>query len=182
MIFNELHINLKDGRKAVLRSPRKDDAQAFIDYMKVTAGETTFLLREPEEIMLTLEQEEAFLENAANAPRRMMLSAFVDGRLAGNAALNPVMPFMRYTHRCAIAISLYQEFTGLGLGKIMLEKILETAKNEGYEQAELTVVATNEKAIALYEKLGFVRYGTQPHSMKMKDGSYQDELFMVKYL
>ena len=182
MIFNELHIQLKDGRECVLRSPRKDDAQAFIDYMIVTAGETPFLLREPEEISLTLEQEEAFLENAAGAPGRMMISAFVDGRLAGNAALDPVAPFMRYTHRCSLAISLYQEFTGLGIGRLLMEAILGEAKKAGYEQAELTTVSTNTAAQALYEKLGFVKYGTQPHSRKMKDGSYQDELFMVKYL
>lgn len=182
MLFSPISIALKDGREAILRSPDKTDAQAFIDYMVTTAGETPYLLRAPEEISLTLEQEEAFLENALAAPRRLMLSAFVDGRLAGNAAMNPVSPFMRYKHRCTLAISLYQEFTGLGLGKAMLETILKAAKSAGYEQAELTTVSTNASARALYAKLGFVEYGTQPHSRKMEDGSYQDEIFMVKTL
>lgn len=182
MFFSPIHIKLKDGRDCILRSPEKGDARAFIDYMKTTAGETPFLLREPEEIVITCEQEEAFLENAKAAPGRMMLSAFVDGRLAGNAAMNPVSPFMRYTHRCTLAISLYQEFTGLGLGKALLNIILDEAKKAGYEQAELTTVSTNTSAKALYEKLGFVRYGIQPHSRKMKDGSFQDEIFMVKML
>ena len=182
MLISPVHIQLKDGRECILRSPEKGDAAAFVDYMKVTAGESPFLLREPEEISLTVEQEEAFLENAAAAPRRAFLSAFVDGRLAGNAAMNPVAPFMRYTHRCTLAISLYQEFTGLGIGKALMQTILDEAKKAGYEQAELTTVSTNTAAKALYEKLGFVQYGVQPHSRKMKDGSNQDEIFMVKML
>lgn len=182
MHFSPVKIILKDGREAILRSPDKNDAQAFIDYMKITAAETPYLLREPEEFSLTPEQEETFIENALAASGRLMLSAFVDGRLAGSAAMNPVSPFMRYKHRCTLAISLYQEFTGLGLGRAMLEAILEVAKSYGYEQAELTTVSTNASAKALYSKLGFVEYGTQPHSRKMKDGSYQDEIFMVKML
>lgn len=182
MIFPPIHIKLKDGRNCILRSPEKSDAAAFIDYMKVTAAESPFLLREPEEISITVEQEETLLENAAAAPRRAFISAFVDGRLAGNAAMNPVSPFMRYTHRCTLAISLYQEFTGLGIGKALMQAILDAAKKAGYEQAELTTVSTNTAAKYLYEKLGFVRHGVQPHSRKMKDGSYQDEIFMVKTL
>lgn len=64
----------------------------------------------------------------------------------------------------------------------MLENALMVAKEMGYEQAELEVIADNKNAISLYEKLGFVRYGTFPDNMKYSDGSYADAFWMMKKL
>ena len=62
----------------------------------------------------------------------------------------------------------------------MLEMVLDIAKKAGYEQAELEVIANNKPAIALYEKLGFQKYGTFPDNMKYADGSYVDAYWMMK--
>ena len=61
MRINEKNITLKGRRNGILRNPQPSDARALIEYMKVTAGETPFILRYPEEITTTVEQEEAFL-------------------------------------------------------------------------------------------------------------------------
>ena len=60
--------------------------------------------------------------------------------------------------------------------------ILDIAKKAGYEQAELEVIANNKPAIALYEKLGFQKYGTFPDNMKYADDSYADAYWMMKKL
>ena len=39
----------------------------------------------------------------------------------------------------------------------MLETILRTAKEAGYEQAELEVIADNKNAIALYEIMAYLK-------------------------
>ena len=90
--------------------------------------------------------------------------------------------YKRYRHRCDIAIALYKEYCGLGIGKAMLEIVLDIAEKIGYEQAELEVIASNKSAIALYEKLGFKVYGTFPNNMKYRDGSYADAYWMMKKL
>ena len=64
----------------------------------------------------------------------------------------------------------------------MLETILDTAKSIGYEQAELEVISENRNAIALYEKLGFVKYGIFPDNMKYADGTYVSAEWMMKKL
>ena len=64
----------------------------------------------------------------------------------------------------------------------MLQIVLDLAKNVGYEQAELEVMAENKDAIYLYEKLGFEKYGTFPDNMKFADGSYMDAYWMMKKL
>ena len=64
----------------------------------------------------------------------------------------------------------------------MLQTVLNVAREAGYEQAELEVMAENENAIAMYEKLGFKKYGTFPDNMKYADGSYMDAYWMMKKL
>lgn len=64
----------------------------------------------------------------------------------------------------------------------MLEHVLKTAKESGFEQAELEVISDNKRAIALYEKLGFRKYGSFPDNMKYADGSYASADWMMKKL
>ena len=48
MIIKDIEFKLKDGRTAILRSANEKDAEALIEYMKKSTGETDFLLRTPE--------------------------------------------------------------------------------------------------------------------------------------
>ena len=182
MVFPPKEILLPKGERAVLRSPEPEDADALIRYMKKTTTETPFLLRNPEEIHMTLEEERAFLLRRKESERELMLLAEIHGVHAGSASLSSVSSLQRLRHRCSLAIALYKEYWGLGLGRAMLNTLLEQAVQLGYEQAELQVVTGNERAIALYQSLGFTICGTQPHSMKYPDGSYADEYTMIKPL
>ena len=182
MRFTEKSYTDKNGDTFILRNAELSDAADLIRYLKVTTEETPYLIREPEEVSLTEEQEQNFLQRKIDAERELMLVAIVDGKHVGNCSLMSVGEFNRYRHRCDVAIALYQEYCGRGIGKIMLETILEVAKKLGYEQAELEVIADNETAIALYEKLGFIKYGTFPDNMKYKNGNYADAYWMMKKL
>ena len=88
----------------------------------------------------------------------------------------------RLKHRTSLGIVLYLEYTGLGIGRIMIEEVCKIAKENGIEQVELEVAANNRNAISLYEKLGFEKIATLPNNMKYSDGTYTDVHFMVKYL
>lgn len=172
----------KNGNEFILRNAELTDAPELIRCLRVTTGETPYLIREPEEISLTEEQEQEFIQSKIDAERELLLVAILDGNHVGNCSLMSVGGFRRYRHRCEVAIALYQEYCGRGIGKIMLETILDIAKTLGYEQAELEVIAENENAIALYEKLGFQKFGTFPDNMKYRDGSYVDAYWMMKKL
>ena len=172
----------KTGRIITLRNAEISDADNLITYMKITSFETPFLLREPDEFHLTSEQEECFIQNTIDNPRELMLLATADGCHIGNCSLSGADPFKRYQHRCQIAIALYQKYWGCGIGQMMLSTILSVARELGYEQAELEVMSSNKSAIALYEKLGFKRYGLFPNNMKYSDGSCDDAFWMMKRL
>lgn len=172
----------KLGREIVLRSAGEEDAQTLIDYLRVTSAESPYLIREPEEVTLTLEQERAFLRSVQDSDRELMLLAFLDGAHAGNCSLMSAGSFSRYRHRCSVGIALYKAYWGCGIGRLMMETVLDEAKKLGYEQAELEVAAGNEPAIALYKSLGFQVYGRLPNNMKYQDGTYADMYWMMKKL
>lgn len=172
----------KKGREIELRAAVPSDADALIEYLKVVNVETPFLIREPDECEMSHEDEEKFIQGKLDSEREILLLALADGQLAGNCSIQSLGSFKRLRHRCDVAIALYQEYCGCGIGRIMLETVLELAKKAHYEQAELEVVEGNDNAIVLYEKLGFKRYGTFPSNMKYADGSYRDAYWMMKKL
>ena len=182
MQLTSKEITLKDGTRCLLRTPLPEDAEQCLLYMKAAATETAFMLRYPEEITLTVEEERDFLQKKLDAPGSGFLSAWIDGRLAGNASFYPVGPHLKVLHRAAFGIAIVKEYWGCGLGEILTREILLAAKSAGYEQLELEVVADNARAVKLYEKCGFVRYGTRPNAFLYKDGSYSDEHLMAHKL
>lgn len=182
MRFEPIEIKDKKGRTIILRSAEISDVDDLITYLKVTATETPFLLREPDEVNITKEQEESFIKAVMDADKELMLIATVDGVHVGNCSLMRKSSYKRHSHRCEVAIALYQEFCGVGIGEIMLQMVLDVAKQLGYEQAELEVISDNVGAIALYKKLGFEKYGCFPDSMKYNDGRYVGADWMMKKL
>lgn len=182
MKFNSIQFKDKLGREVILRSAEESDAAALIDYLKITATETPYLIRKSEEVTLTIEQEKSFIKRVKDAEKELLLIAVIDGKHIGNCSLMGIGPYKRYAHRCGIAIALYQEYCGYGIGKIMMQTVLDEAKKLGYEQAELEVISDNKGAIALYEKLGFEKYGSFPKSVRYLDGTYADADWMMKTL
>ena len=120
MIYEPREITCRDGRSCILRSAAVTDANDLIRYLKVTAGETPFLIREPDEISLTPEQEEHFIEGIVKEPRELMLIGTVAGEHVGNCSLMSLGNYERYAHRCSVAIALYQKYCGLRIGREML--------------------------------------------------------------
>ena len=172
----------KSGREVILRNAEIEDAENLVSYLKITTSETPYLIREPEEVTITIEQEQNFIKSKMEAKNELMLIATVEGEHIGNCSLMSIGNYKRYAHRCEVAIALYRKYCGSGIGKLMLETVLDIAKQLGYEQAELEVIAENRNAITLYEKLGFEKCGQLPNNMKYADGTYADAFLMVKKL
>lgn len=180
MRTEDIVLAIKDG-ELLLRNPREEDAGMLIDYLKVTCGESRYLAKEPEEITMTIEEEEAFIRGQNDSENSVMLLGFWNGKYVGNCSLMGKVP-VRYRHRVGMGIALYQEFTGRGIGRAMIGELLKIAGEKGFEQVELEVVTDNERAIHLYRDMGFEICGTLPNNMKYKDGSYADVYWMMKKL
>lgn len=170
-----------DGHELVFRSAVKSDAATLLPYLKRVCGETRFLLREAAECEdLTIEQEEAFIIKHAENERACLILAELDGEYIGNASFDIAGSSRRNRHRADIGIALYLDYTGKGIGKKLFALILELIEECGFESAELTVVSGNTRAIQMYKSFGFVETGRIPNANKYDDGTYSDDIFMVK--
>lgn len=57
-----------------------------------------------------------------------------------------------------LGIGLVDDFQGQGLGRPMMETLLAAARTSGRDGVELTTCLDNERAFALYQKVGFEYY------------------------
>lgn len=108
------------------------------------------------------------------------LVAQVDGRIVASAGLQPVGASLRRSHARALFICIAAEWQGKGLGKRMMQRLLDWADNWTHVlRIELTVHADNEAAMALYKGMGFEVEGRH-RAYSMKNGRLVDAFSMAR--
>lgn len=182
MLIQDKLIMLKDGSTAVLRSPREEDAAQLLELLRITAGETDFLLRAPEECDLTEDQERDWVRDCRESEYVCAIVCEVEGIIAGNCEVR-FNKRLKIRHRASVGIGLKQRYWNLGIGTAMFEELIRIAREkEGVTRMELEFAEGNERGRALYEKMGFQVTGCRPDAFRLKDGSLLDEYMMVKVL
>ena len=185
MIIEEKYITLKDGRRALLRSPMISDAQTLSDFMARISRETDFLLRGADDPVMSVEYEEKFIENNRNSESNAMVCCFIEEesgwRYAASCGVS-YNPRKKIAHRANLGISVLKEFWGLGIGTALMNEAENIARGWGKIQLELEYIEGNSRARALYEKCGFRIAGVHPDAFLMPDGSLCNEYLMIKKL
>ncbi len=181
MIIDEVRFKLRDGREALLRSPKEEDVESTLEYLVVSAGETDFILRYPEECgKYTPEGEKKLFEQKNDSPNEAMIMCVVDGKVVGNCEIS-FFKGMKTKHRASIGIALISEYWNQGIGTKMFEEMIRLAENrEDVLQIELEFVEGNARARHLYEKMGFRITGVRPNAIRLKDGTLLNEYTMIK--
>lgn len=129
-----------------------------------------------EEILNPKFMFEAFIENGS--PDHVMFGAFDEERLIGITGFNR-MARQRAMHRGEIVqVYVDSNYRGQNIAERLIRRALEYAfALDGIEQIQLSVIANNQTAIKLYEKVGFKAFGVQPRYFKVGD-AYLDQQFM----
>jgi ribosomal protein S18 acetylase RimI-like enzyme len=123
------------------------------------------------------EHLQTYIDRIAECP---VFGAFHEGLLVGMAILGVTGRDRAKTRHKVEIWSVYTvpQMRGRGIGRAMLERVIEEARRRGYEAAMLTVASHNAAARRLYEALGFRCYGTEPRHVKLPDGRYVDDDLM----
>ena len=78
-----------------------------------------------------------------------------------------------------VGMMVRTELQGAGIGQRLLEAGIAAARGvKGMEMLTLTVTASNAAAVRLYERAGFIRFGTLPHAIQV-DGQYHAKDHML---
>ena len=106
MTIEPIIVKDKIGRQVLLRAATREDSADLINYLKVTSGEATYLIRDTDEITITLVKEDDFIQDKFNSGRELKILAFVDGKYVGNCAFKKVEASKRSKQRCELAVAL----------------------------------------------------------------------------
>ena len=115
------------------------------------------------------DEEVADLPGKYAAPDGRLFLVFADEKLAGCIALRKLEDEICEMKRLFVR----DEFRGLKIGVLLIEKIIEEAKKIGYKKMRLdTFPAKMGKAVSLYESYGFRQIAPYYHN------PYGETLFM----
>lgn len=97
-----------------------------------------------------------------------------NGEIVGLYILHP-NNVGRCGHICNASYAVKCGLRGQHIGEKLVTHCIEKGKELGYGILQFNaVVKSNEPALRLYKKLGFVQLGIIPGGFLMKDGTYED--------
>ena len=162
----------------MIRPIREADARAFLELSNTLDAESDFRLLEPGERRTTVQEEREIIRRVQESAKDAILVAEVEGRLVGYvAALGG--KHRRNQHVAVVVISVLERYWGQGIGTQLLEALEVRAREQAVHRLELTVMVHNDRAIGLYQKMGFEVEGRRRDALRLGD-RYVDEFCMAK--
>jgi RimJ/RimL family protein N-acetyltransferase len=158
-----------------IRTGTERDAPVIAEAEWATAETPGLLVGQPGEIPV-----EAFVSKiVALAPQGSYWVVEDAGEVIGHAFLE-AMPMVGNSHVYTLNIVVHPGNTGRGVGGALMTHMLDWAQDHrDLRKIELSVRATNARAIALYRKFGFVEEGRLRARVRTLDGAFVDDLAMA---
>ena len=112
----------------------------------------------------------------------MLIAKSKTGELIGTVSLT-INDDEKMRHRGYLwGMYVVPEARNQGIAQALIHELLMRSQQvHALEQIHLAVATTNRSACRLYEKTGFVIYGTDPRAIKIGDQTF-DEYLMVKHM
>ncbi|MGF9963661.1 GNAT family N-acetyltransferase [Bacillus rhizoplanae] len=170
-------ICLKNGKEVIIREALQKDAQSMINFYNIVGGETDFLSFGKNEFSMSLNDYENFIESTGADNSSIILLATMDDEIISIASITS-SPKARTKHVGTLGIVIAEEHCGFGLGRILMEELIEWAKLNGTtKRIHLVTREDNAKAIELYKKVGFKEEGLLQQDTYI-NGVYYNTLIM----
>ncbi len=164
----------------LIRKAEPTDAAQILSFLKQVGGESDNLTFGKEGLPFTEEQERNFIASTNGSTNNCIFVACDGNKIIADASLGG-NNCARMKHQRTLGISVLKEYWGMGVGSMLLSKIIDFAKASGTEIITLEVRSDNHRAIKLYEKFGFKKIGRFDGFFKIGD-DYIDFDYMNLYL
>lgn len=169
----------RDGREVTLRAPKWEDLDDMLEFINSLVEEEAMIAANQKQ---TREQEIVYMVRVLTSvekDKQVRVVAEVDGRMVAQCEVVP--RFGRMSHVGGLGISVKQGYREIGIGQELMKEAEKQARRLGLERILLEVFVTNDRAIHVYEKIGYRRIGAMPDGVKYK-GEYIDSVYMLKKL
>lgn len=171
---------LKNGKTLILRTALAKDASQIVKLMKDVIKEGHYTLYEPDEYKSTAKSEAKRITVFKNAPGKIYLVGEIEKEITGFISFDN-WNTRRTAHTGLFSVYLKKKWRDLGIGRILVNGLIEWGKNNPVnKKISLAVFSTNKNAIALYKKLGFKQEGRCPADMII-NGKNVDSILMYKF-
>ena len=165
----------RDGRPWMLRPGRPTDGRPLARLFADVRAEGRWLIATPGSVS---EPSEAFwISELIRASEHLVLVAEADGDVVGNVLVN-VDRGVATEHIGVLSICIAHAWRDVGIGSELVAAAQRWAAERGLRKLSLGVFPENERAIAVYQKHGFVREGLR--RMQYRSGDrFRDEVLMA---
>jgi len=162
---------------ATVRKAIPSDGTGLVQLFSTLDQETEFMLMEPGERKLSVEQQVDIINESSDSKSRILLIAserdVIVGFLGGHRGTAN-----KNKHTIHIAMGILTSFWGKGIGSQLLQTLIAWATKNQLHRIELTVMEHNTRAFTLYKKTGFETEGIKRDSLKI-NGHYVNEHYMA---
>jgi L-amino acid N-acyltransferase YncA len=117
----------------------------------------------------------------SNRPPTAQAASTAVATIVGWGSLNPFNPREAYRHVVDFSIYVERAYRGRGVGKVMLARLIELAREHGYHKMVLSAFPSNSGGMTLYERMGFRTVGVYKEQ-GILDGRWVDTIVMEKLL
>lgn len=155
---------LKNSRKALVKLQSRDEVVESLDLIREVANEGLYLMEDDVDqnrIEWTRDQMDI------NGKDVLFIVAKVDGKIVGNLDLVRYGKWPKTDHVRYLDMAVLDGFRSIGIGNALMDYSIAWAKTKGLEKIILEVFSTNDRAIELYKKFGFVVEGINKRSVKL---------------
>lgn len=164
----------------IIRGITVSDSKGFLELCKTLDRETSFMMLEPDERQITIEQQNERINKMIRDGRSIILVCEINGKLVGYLSAHREK-YRRVRHSAYLVVGVLEDFSGKGVGTRLFNALDQWAQSNGIHRLELTVMIHNAAAVALYKKMGFQIEGIKKHSL-IVDGKYIDEYYMARLI
>lgn len=176
-----VQVTLRDDATISIRNAELVDAERVRDFFRAVAAGTEMILTCEDEVP-DLDGERKFIGDHFDNPGKLCLLAEADGQIISCAGL-AAHPRRRARHTAELGISVSADWRGRGVGRAMMECLLNWALTHPMiEKVCLSVWSINAVAIALYRSLGFIEEGRRIGQVRFAPGRAADEVMMGKFV
>ncbi|MGE0784374.1 MAG: N-acetyltransferase family protein [Sandaracinaceae bacterium] len=181
-MIDPFRFTMRDGRIADVRTASVVDARRIIALDRILAEDGRGMVLTPEQVRTVDEERsriDAIYRRMAAGDATVFIVADVDGvePMAGSAQLDQLRP-ARCAHVGVLSIGVLPDLQRQGIGRALMEALIQRAREHRMERLELYVRADNPGAQALYRGVGFAEEARRARFVKLEDGSYVDDVIM----
>lgn len=157
-----------------IREAIPSDAVELLQALKIIGSETPYLVMDEKGMEMTSKEMSDNLATLYESPNNILMVALADEKVIGAASVKASSK-RRMSHIGEIGISILKEYWGFGLGSLMMEELIQWAKESNIiRRLELTVQHRNQRAVHVYEKIGFKTEAIMARGAKTDDGNFLD--------